>query len=122
MVSDSGGVQMPISASCTGQYLKEEAAYQLKKEEWYQLMKCRIRYLCDFYFFILYFILSAQKTTKVFFPSGERGWLSTRASVLVIKRSQVRVPAGVAGKFSSRWSTLCAKSYFGIRSTPVLPQ
>ena len=32
MVSDSGGVQMPISASCTGQYLKEEAAYQVKKK------------------------------------------------------------------------------------------
>ena len=38
------------------------------------------------------------------------------------ERSQVQIPAGVAGEFSSPWSTFCADSYFGIRSTPVLPQ
>ena len=39
-----------------------------------------------------------------------------------MERSQVRIPAGAAGKFSSPGSTFCADSYFGIRSTPVLPQ
>ena len=34
----------------------------------------------------------------------------------------VRIPAGTAGEFSSPGSTFCADSYFGIRSTPVLPQ
>ena len=38
---------------------------------------------------------------------------------LVIKRSRVRIPAG---ELSSPWSTFCADFYFGIRSTPVLPQ
>ena len=38
------------------------------------------------------------------------------------ERSQVRIPAGVAGEFSSPGSTFCADSYFGIHSTPVLPQ
>ena len=36
--------------------------------------------------------------------------------------SRVRIPAGAAGEFSSPGSTFCADSYFGIRSTPVLPQ
>ena len=40
----------------------------------------------------------------------------------MIERSRVRVPAGAAGGFSSPGSTFCADSYFGIRSTPVLPQ
>ena len=39
-----------------------------------------------------------------------------------IERSRVRIPAGTAGEFSSPGSTFCADSYFGIRSTPVLPQ
>ena len=38
------------------------------------------------------------------------------------ERSRVRIPAGAAGEFSSPGSTFCADSYFGIRSTPVLPQ
>ena len=46
-------------------------------------------------------------------------WLEQRTRV---KRSRVRVPAGVAGKVSSPGSTFCADSYFGICSTPVLPQ
>ena len=33
-----------------------------------------------------------------------------------------RIPGGAAGEFSSPGSTFCADSYFGIRSTPVLPQ
>ena len=41
---------------------------------------------------------------------------------LMIKRSRVRVPAGAAGEFSSPGSALCADTYFGIRSTPVLSQ
>ena len=45
-----------------------------------------------------------------------------RARGLVIERSRVRIPAGAAGEFSSPGSTFCADSYFGIRSTPVLPQ
>ena len=40
----------------------------------------------------------------------------------MIERSQVRIPAGVAGEFSSPGSTFCADSYFGIHSTPMLPQ
>ena len=40
----------------------------------------------------------------------------------MIQRSLVRVPAGAAGEFYSPGSTFCADSYFGIRSTPVLPQ
>ena len=43
----------------------------------------------------------------------------------MIERSRVRIPAGTAGEFSSpgsKGSTFCADSYFGIRSTPVLPQ
>ena len=38
------------------------------------------------------------------------------------ERSQVRIPAGAGEEFSSPGSTFCADSYFGIRSTPVLPQ
>ena len=38
------------------------------------------------------------------------------------RKSRVRIPAGTAGEFSSPGSTFCADSYFGIRSTPVLPQ
>ena len=33
----------------------------------------------------------------------------------MIERSQVRIPAGAAGDFSSPGSTFCADSYFGIR-------
>ena len=40
----------------------------------------------------------------------------------MIERSRVRSPAGAAGEFSFPGSTFCADSYFGIRSTPVLPQ
>ena len=40
----------------------------------------------------------------------------------MIERSWIRIPAGVAGEISSPGSTFCADSYFGIRSTPVLPQ
>ena len=42
----------------------------------------------------------------------------------MIKRSLVQFPKGVAGEFCSprTRSTFCADSYFGIRSTPVLPQ
>ena len=40
----------------------------------------------------------------------------------MIERLRVRIPAGAAGEFSSPGSTFCADSYFGIRSTPVLPQ
>ena len=38
------------------------------------------------------------------------------------ERLWVRIPAGAAGEFSSPWSTFFADSYFGICSTPVLPQ
>ena len=40
----------------------------------------------------------------------------------MIEKTRVRIPAGAAGEFSSPGSTFCADSYFGIRSTPVLPQ
>ena len=38
------------------------------------------------------------------------------------ERSRVRINAGAAGYVSSPWSTFCADSYFGIRSTHVLLQ
>ena len=38
------------------------------------------------------------------------------------ERLRVRIPAGTAGEFSSPGSTFCADSYFGIHSTPMLPQ
>ena len=53
---------------------------------------------------------------------GVGGRLSGSSAGLVIERSRVRIPAGTAGEFSSPGSTFCADSYFGIRSTPVLPQ
>ena len=40
----------------------------------------------------------------------------------MIERSRVRVPAGAAGGFSSPGLTFCPDSFFGIRSTPVLPE
>ena len=40
----------------------------------------------------------------------------------MIKMSHVRVPAGAVGEFSSPGSTFCVDTYFGIHSTPVLPQ
>ena len=40
----------------------------------------------------------------------------------VIERSRVQAPAGAAGEFSSPESASCADSYFGLRSTPVLPR
>ena len=39
----------------------------------------------------------------------------------MIERSRVRIRPGVAGMFSSPGSNFCADSYFGIRSTSVLP-
>ena len=40
----------------------------------------------------------------------------------MIERSRVRVPAGAAVEFSFPGSSFGADFYFGIRSTPVLPQ
>ena len=40
----------------------------------------------------------------------------------VIKRSLVRVPAGVVGECSSPGSAFCADSYFSSCCTPMLPQ
>ena len=40
----------------------------------------------------------------------------------MIEWSRVQIPAAVVGEFSSPVSTFCPDSYFGIRSTPVLPQ
>ena len=40
----------------------------------------------------------------------------------MVERSRVRGPAGAVGEFSSSGSTFCADSYFGDRSTPVLPR
>ena len=53
---------------------------------------------------------------------GGNEWLSGYSAGLVIERSRVRIPAGAAGEFSFLWSTFSADSYFGIRSTPVIPQ
>ena len=59
-----------------------------------------------------------REKNKNIFKGTDRSW----EAELVIERSRVRIPAGTAGKFSSPRSTFCADSYFGIRSTPVLPQ
>ena len=45
----------------------------------------------------------------------------------MIERLPVHIPAGAAGEFSPPELTylvelVCADSYFGVRSTPVLPQ
>ena len=40
----------------------------------------------------------------------------------MIERVQAQIPPGAAGEFSSPRLTFCADSYFGIRSTPLLPQ
>ena len=40
----------------------------------------------------------------------------------MVERSQVQVPAGTVGEFSSPEFSFCADSYFSIRSTPLLPQ
>ena len=55
-------------------------------------------------------------------PGGGDSSVVSRSAGLVIERSWVRIPARAAGEFSSPGSTFCADSYFGIRSTPVLPQ
>lgn len=41
---------------------------------------------------------------------------------LVIERSQVQVPSGAAGEWSSPGSTVCADSDFSVCSIPMLPQ
>ena len=40
----------------------------------------------------------------------------------MIEKLQVQVPAGAVGEFFSPGSTFYADSYFGLCSTPVLPQ
>ena len=50
------------------------------------------------------------------------GYLSGQRAGLMIERWRVRIPAAAAGEFSSPGSTFRADPYFGIRSTPVLPQ
>ena len=55
-------------------------------------------------------------TTTSLWGAGIAPWLQRRTP------SRVRIPAGAAGEFSSPGSTFCADSYFGIPSTPVLPQ
>ena len=50
---------------------------------------------------------------------GIAQWLERRTRD---RKVAVRIPAGAAGQFSSPGSTFCADSYFGIPSTPVLPQ
>ena len=54
--------------------------------------------------------------------SEEPGQLVGKSTRLIIERFRVRIPAGVAGEFSSSELTLCADSLFGVRSTPMLPQ
>ena len=40
----------------------------------------------------------------------------------MMERSQVKVPAGAVGEFSSSGPTFCADSYFAVCATPVLLQ
>ena len=66
---------------------------------------------------------NAEQLSFFSFPVGDGdSSVVSRSTGLVIERSRVRIPAGTAGEFSSPGSTFCADSYFGIRSTPVLPQ
>ena len=51
--------------------------------------------------------------------AGIAQWLPAE---LVIKESRVRFPAVQAGDISFQGAPFCADSYFGIRSTLVLPQ
>ena len=55
-------------------------------------------------------------------PTTEPGYLVGNSAGLVIERLRVRTPEGAAGEFSSPELTLCADSFFGVRSTPALPQ
>ena len=59
------------------------------------------------------------RTHHTFWGAGIAQWLERG---LVIERSRVRNPAVAAGQFFSPGSTFCADSYFGIRSTPQLPE
>ena len=56
-----------------------------------------------------------------FLQMGSRDSSVVRALDLLYERSWLRIPAGAVREFSSSGSTFCADSYFGIRSTPVLP-
>ena len=50
----------------------------------------------------------------------ELGYLLGKSAGLVIEGLPVRIPAGMAGEFSSPGSTLCADSLFGVCSTHLL--
>ena len=58
----------------------------------------------------------------VSFSSHSAGIVQWWSVGLVVERSRVRVPGGAAGEFSSSLSTFCDDFYFGLRSTPMLPQ
>ena len=60
-------------------------------------------------------------SSKNYFNKHEETGI-TQSAGLVIEWSRVRVPAGEAGECSFPGSTIRVDSYFGIRSTPVLPQ
>ena len=62
---------------------------------------------------------SGSGDSSVALGVGIAQWLS---DTLVIERSRVWVPAGAGKEFASPCSTVCADSYFGICSTPVLLQ
>ena len=47
---------------------------------------------------------------------------SERVKARKVINACLTINTETAGEFSSPWSTFCADSYFGIRSTPVLPQ
>ena len=51
-----------------------------------------------------------------------QGQLSGYSARLMIESLRIQIPTGVVGEFSSPWSTFCADSYFGTRTTPMLPQ
>ena len=65
--------------------------------------------------------MEKEETSRVlsYWGAGIAQWLERRTC---IKRLRVRIPAGVAGEFSSPESAFSADTYFGICSTPVLPQ
>ena len=68
--------------------------------------------------------MNAGRLSTHFMSSGATSGDSSvvMSTGLVIERSWVRVAAGVSEEFSSPGSAFCADSYFGIPSTPVLPQ
>ena len=67
-------------------------------------------------------VIDLHVTLTVSSDSGSSVWALFVSGDDSVVRAPVRIPAEAAGEVSSPVSTFCADSYFGVRSTPVLPQ